>query len=375
MIGSIGAGYGYYMASRDPWFDNAKMALVTLVVVGHAWTLLPATEVTARGYDFLYAWHVPAFVLLTGYLSRSFSWAPDRLWLLTRTVVVPYVVFEALLAWFRAGVGGVSIEQLFLDPHWPMWYLAALVVWRLLTPIFLRPPATVAVAAAVAVSLTAGFWAGPTLDLSRAMGLLPFFVLGLRMRPSGWSRLRAPGAWQYAALGFGLIVLLTWNLDRWLSTEWLYYRSPYVELGADPAHAVLLRLTVLAIGLVGAASFLTLVPAVGGWFSRLGTATLEVYLLHGFVVLGVKYAGYPDWAAAHLGTAIWLTPLAAIVLALLLATPGLAKVLNVAVDPLGAAGRASSDDPLAPPQDVPDHVRERAPLVGAGGPAGPPASL
>ena len=26
---------------RDPWFDNAKMALVVLVVVGHAWTLLP----------------------------------------------------------------------------------------------------------------------------------------------------------------------------------------------------------------------------------------------------------------------------------------------------------------------------------------------
>ena len=27
--------------ARDPWFDNAKMALVVLVVVGHSWTLLP----------------------------------------------------------------------------------------------------------------------------------------------------------------------------------------------------------------------------------------------------------------------------------------------------------------------------------------------
>ena len=26
---------------RDPYFDNAKMLLVTLVVVGHGWTLLP----------------------------------------------------------------------------------------------------------------------------------------------------------------------------------------------------------------------------------------------------------------------------------------------------------------------------------------------
>ena len=29
---------------RDPWFDNAKMTLVVLVVVGHSWTLLPADD-------------------------------------------------------------------------------------------------------------------------------------------------------------------------------------------------------------------------------------------------------------------------------------------------------------------------------------------
>lgn len=28
---------------RDPWFDNAKMLLVVLVVVGHSWTLLDSS--------------------------------------------------------------------------------------------------------------------------------------------------------------------------------------------------------------------------------------------------------------------------------------------------------------------------------------------
>ena len=59
---------------RDPWFDNAKMALVTLVVLGHAWTLMPWNGTTDVLYDFLYAWHVPAFVFVTGYLSRGFQW-------------------------------------------------------------------------------------------------------------------------------------------------------------------------------------------------------------------------------------------------------------------------------------------------------------
>ena len=94
--------------TRDPWFDNAKMALVLLVVVGHAWTLLPHNTLNDHLYDFLYAWHVPAFVFVTGFLSRSFTYEPRRLWQLVRTVVVPYVVFECALALFRIYVGGES---------------------------------------------------------------------------------------------------------------------------------------------------------------------------------------------------------------------------------------------------------------------------
>ena len=53
-------------SGRDPWFDNAKMALVTLVVIGHGWTLLPLDSFDGHLYDFLYSWHIPAFVLVTG---------------------------------------------------------------------------------------------------------------------------------------------------------------------------------------------------------------------------------------------------------------------------------------------------------------------
>ena len=82
---------------RDPWFDNAKFALVTLVVIGHMWTLLPDAGAKVWLYDFLYYWHVPAFVIVTGYLSRNFDYSHDRLRALFRTVVVPYMVFE--LCW------------------------------------------------------------------------------------------------------------------------------------------------------------------------------------------------------------------------------------------------------------------------------------
>jgi len=324
--------------ARDPWFDNAKMALVTLVVVGHAWTLLPDNAVTEHFYDFLYAWHVPAFVLVTGYLSRSFAYTRVRMWKLVRTVVVPYLVFECALALFRVYVGGEELADLFRDPHWPMWYLAALFLWRLMTPIF--RPLPVGIAVAVAISLVAGMYAGDTLDIARVLGLLPFFVMGLKATPERLEmlrhrRLQVAGV----AVFVGIWILTTWT-DSWASTEWLYYRSRYDEMGyADDVRALLTRALVLVIGTLGAAAFLALVPRVHGWFTRMGAWTLVVYLFHGFAVKGASYAGYGSWADDHAVVAFAVTTVAGVVLALLLAWSPVATRLNHVVDPLGYAER------------------------------------
>lgn len=324
-------------ASRDPWFDNAKMALVTLVVVGHALTLLPDGALEEHLYDFLYAWHVPAFVLVTGYLSRSFTWERRRLVQLVRTVAVPYVLFECAMAVFRTQVGGEQLEDLFTDPHWPLWYLSALFCWRLMTPVLVRLPAALVVA--VAVSLAAGLFAGSTFDLSRVLGLLPFFVMGLMATPERFARLQVPGARAAGVLALaGIWVLTAWT-DRWSGTEWLYYRTPYADLGVADGQAVLTRALVLLVGTVGALAFLSLVPRAGGWFTRMGAWTLVVYLFHGFAVKGAAYAGYGDWADARAVVALPVTVLGSVALALLLAWTPVATRLHHLVDPFGYAAQ------------------------------------
>jgi fucose 4-O-acetylase-like acetyltransferase len=324
-------------AERDPWFDNAKMALVTLVVVGHSWILLPRDGAVTYLYDFLYAWHVPAFVFVTGYLSRSFTWETRRVWQLVRTVAVPYVLFEAAIALFRIHVGGEKLEDLFRDPHWPMWYLAALFFWRLLTPVFVRLRGGLVVA--VAISLLAGLWAGDTLDVARVLGLLPFFVMGLKATPERLELLR--GRWQRVlAVGvFVVIAVLSRYLDRWASTEWLYYRALYDDLHVSDTRAIITRSVLLVVGTAGAWAFLALTPRVGGWFARMGAHTLVVYLFHGFFVKGAEYAGYGAWADQHPWGSLVLTSAAAVGLALLLASHPVASRLSHAVDPLGYGQR------------------------------------
>jgi fucose 4-O-acetylase-like acetyltransferase len=322
---------------RDPWFDNAKMTLIVLVVVGHSWTLLPHNAWDDWTYDFLYSWHIPAFVIVTGYLSRSFEWTRARMWSLVTTVAVPYVVFEGLLVWFRHEFGGVDFKLIWANPHWPMWYLSALFFWRLMTPLFKRLPAKVVVA--VVISLAAGIWATDIFDNARIFGLLPFFVLGLKMHEGHWALLRTRRArwWGFGVLGVMFVVARF--AGGWFSTEWFYYRSRYDTLDSTDTQAFVIRLCLLLTGMAGAFAFFTVVPRTKTWFTALGSATIVVYLFHGFFVLSAEFLGYKDWTADHVAVAFVLTTLAAVGLALLLAWKPVSSRLNTVVDPIGSFTR------------------------------------
>ncbi len=310
------------------------MLLVVLVVVGHSWTLLDSSFGSRWAYNFLYLWHVPAFVMVTGYLSRSFTFSRRHLSRLVTTVVIPYLVFGWLLTTFRSVVGGERHGTLFLNPHWPMWYLSVLFVWRLATPLLRRLPHPLPVA--VAVSLVGGAFTGDVLDLARAMGLLPFFVVGLLATPEQVAALRRPQARVAAVAALAGALAAATQIDAHLGSEWLYWRSSYHELGVPLATGVAIRLLlVLASGTLALAC-LSLVPGRGGWFSRLGSATLVVYLWHGFVVKSVQYTAFPEWADRHPGLALVATTLSAVPLALLLAAPPVSRRLGAIVDPVGS---------------------------------------
>ena len=277
--------------SRDPFFDNAKLLLVMLVVVGHSWVLMPDAPGNFPAYTFLYAWHVPAFVIVTGYLSRSFRFTRSHLRKLISAVAAPYLVFEALLALFRVVVGGESLgsSPLFLNPHWPMWYLAVLFTWRLATPLLLRMPQPMLVA--VAVSLLGGLITSSVLDVSRATGLLPFFVLGLTATREQFDWLARPRVRVVAALALGLAFVAAVVVAESLSNEWLYWRASYDAMGVPLWQGLAGRAGMIAVGGALALSALALVPRSQRWFTPLGGASLVVYLCHGFFVKGAQYAG------------------------------------------------------------------------------------
>jgi fucose 4-O-acetylase-like acetyltransferase len=324
--------------TRDPWLDNIKLTLVTLVVVGHSWGLLGATPLDLQLYDFVYFWHIPAFVLITGHLSRSFTWDRRHFSSLFTNLVLPYLIFEFALLHFRAALGQHEQGPVWLQPHWAMWYLCVLFFWRLATPI-LRAH-WVWIPLSVGISLLGGLYDQLWFGLPRILGLLPFFVLGLHLERRHLAHLQVRWLKLPALLALWWIFDFAAHTDSWARSAFLYYDSPYAELGFAAPDAMRIRLTVMGIGLLGTASVLALIPSRLTWYSRMGSQTLVVYLCHGFFVRYVEYAGWLDWAPGHDGLALVTVTSLAVALALLLASPPIAARLVWLVDPVGSARRS-----------------------------------
>jgi fucose 4-O-acetylase-like acetyltransferase len=334
--------------SRDPFFDNAKMLLVTLVVVGHSWTLLPDVSTSSPVYVFLYSFHVPAFVLVTGYLSRSFTFTRANLRKLATTVVVPYFVFETLLALFRTVVGHENFGVLYISPHWPMWYLTVLFLWRLATPFLTRMRPAVAMTVAVAICLVGGLNTVPALDLPRTFGLLPFFVAGLVMTREQFDWLARPRVRVVAAVLMVLAFVAATVTAGSFSKEWLYWRTGYPDLGVPFWLGASVRLGLLVVAGALALSALSLIPRSQRWFTPLGAASLVVYLFHGFAVKGAEYAGVGGLSEKDPVTAFLAVTGAAVLVSLALAATPVSRRLNKLVDPISTLTAEPSSGPLDP---------------------------
>ena len=337
--------------SRDPWLDNVKMVLVTLVVVGHSIGLVEATQGSHWVYDFIYLWHIPAFVFVSGYLSKSFEWDRRRMKSLLYTLAIPYLMFEPALFYFRRTVADEEVTgPLWLEPHWTMWYLIVLLMWRLVTPIlklhWLFLPLS------VIVSLLGGLWNTDALMIPRFLGLLPFFVLGLHLKPRHLAHL--DDVWVRVAavpmlIGIGVMAVYT---DTWAETALLWYDTGYSEIPIDEEIVFQTRLTVMMVGLVGAFAAMSLVPRRSlGWFTRMGTATMVVYLFHGFVIKTVQALGWPEFTTTHPLLGLVLTIGGAVALTLFLASPPVRRVLEPFTNPLGTLlGRVGRRSPTTDPR-------------------------
>ncbi|MZD10701.1 acyltransferase family protein [Streptomyces sp. SID5785] len=321
--------------ARESYFDNVKYLTIVLVACGHAWEPLTyGSRAVHAAYLFVYAFHMPAFALVSGYFSRSFDMAPGRIRRLLTGVVVPYVVFEvAYTLFYRWAQDDPGYPISLLDPWYLMWFLVALFVWRMSTPLWLqlRHPVWVALAVGTAVSMWPS--AGGDLGLQRVLQFLPFFVVGLVLRPGHFARLRTwPVRW--AALPVvATAAVAAYDVAPWFDSGWFYHRGSVDGRGVPLWTGLIAMPALFVLALVLTACFLAWVPGRRLWCTALGSGTIYAYLLHGFVIKASRFGDWYDrpWLHTPLG-ALAVTGLAVTGVTLLCTEP-VRRVFRPVVEP------------------------------------------
>ena len=64
--------------ARDPFLDNAKYLAIILVVGGHLIEGLRDVAYAHALYFFVYLFHMPLFIVVSGYLSRNFTFSGGK---------------------------------------------------------------------------------------------------------------------------------------------------------------------------------------------------------------------------------------------------------------------------------------------------------
>lgn len=279
------------MKGRNLKLDNAKGILITLVVIGHM--LLPI-QGTTRGvtnfFYMIYAFHMPAFVFISGLLAqRIYTRVPKRyfngrrwcstLWL--------YLLFQFILFFSEIPAYGRTTRfPDFLHTSGAPWYLLALLLWYLMIPFFYAycgkvlpggiPYSLIAWILLTIMSLAGGYLAsgalaglGDFLALDRVIAFSPFFFAGYFIGPE--RLMRFLGAEQERALSKNQ----TGRKDISVAKRATSRRRSPEEAPKRAGRGIVLLLTVLGLlcfALVGTQTFDRLLPyknvVYGAWYYR-----------------------------------------------------------------------------------------------------------
>jgi fucose 4-O-acetylase-like acetyltransferase len=353
-------------SSRVPLWDNARFACVVLVVIGHATQrLIAGSDHALMVYIFIYAFHIPAFAIISGYFSRADPPGSRQMTKVITDILIPYVIMQTIWSGVQfLAEGSTSINP--TTPHWTLWFLLALALFRVVLPylVLLKFPLLWAIAFSVGVGYLPNV--DSTFSLARSIGLLPFFVLGWLLRQwkliDRW-RVLDRGSWWIRIVAWAVLaswaVTVVFSIGFWksVSVHWFFYDDSYDGLGQDQWWAGFGRIGLMVLAAVLSAAFLVIMPRRDTWITGFGQATMYIYLLHSFVLYPLRQTGVlkgedpSDWllAAVILG---------AIAIAIVLATPLVRKIFRPLIEPRPHwLFRQPNDKPAGPSKEDPTGSR------------------
>ena len=282
--------------SRNNLLDNIKGLLIFLVVLGHSLELYRTQHFIFEAFfNFIQFFHMPAFVFISGYLSKDVDKCRKTAF---TSFFIPFVFFNTL--WNLLAFVFLSVPFSFITPGWALWYLLSMFIWRL----FLKD--LVRIKGIVPLSLAIGLCAGifkefdALLSLSRTLVFLPFFLMGYFLSEEHLFSFKRPSR-LFSIVIFGVIMGFAFLLARTniVPVEFLYGSSSFSDFTLPLWIGLSARAFLYLIGIYFIFVLVNVMPSRPTFFSKIGQNTFPVYILHTYLLVLVFWVN-------HLFDALWL---------------------------------------------------------------------
>jgi len=265
---------------REHLFDNLKFLLIALVVFGHFIEHYTSQALALRAiFVCIYLFHMPLFVFISGYFTKSEN--SLKLENNIKQLLIPYILFSVLWYILESRHSGKFYIDLF-NPPFHLWYLLSLFFWRLLLPVVKLIRFYLLLSIIVAVGIGFNQNINHYLSLSRTISLFPFFILGNICTRESLAFIHNKKI--FSVLAMALITAGTYYIFKVNppNISLLFWDSSYYYSGYIPVLAALARLILFVAAVLLSAGFITVVPEKEYFFTRYGTRTLPIFILHAF---------------------------------------------------------------------------------------------
>lgn len=271
------------MKERILFWDNIKGILIFLVVFGHfiySWANTYSDDCIGVIYTLIYTFHMPAFVFVSGYFSKSErSRNKESIYKL----LLCYIIFNTLMLMFAYFYMGNGLKL--VTPYYSYWYILSLVAWRLL--IGEVSSAKWIIPILVAITLLMGFWSefDNTFSLRRTIGFFVFFAAGYKFDRNRIENIIKKRNFIHRIIGFALLFLFVLGVIYIIKKDFINasmtMMAPYKNMDD-----MLLRILLLIIASVAIVLLILIVPnsripLVSTW----GRNSLLIYLSHRFITI------------------------------------------------------------------------------------------
>lgn len=280
---------------RDKQLDNIKGLLIILVVFGHALELLRVNSLLSNYiYNFIYSFHMPVFIFLSGYLAKNVSKGRENAF---KQYFIPFLLFNSI--WNFIQVITTSMISIpvdspvafsFLNPGWALWYILAMFIWKSLLPDLLKIKNIFRVVLVVGILSRLFSEFNVFLSLSRLLVFTPYFVGGFLFSKESLERVRN------SRLSISIILLLIslafnyfFLFHTTYPTEFLWADRPFSFFSNSLLVSICLGIALYIVGFSFVIIFLRLMTKKETFLTKIGINSFPVYILHTYLVGGISF--------------------------------------------------------------------------------------